>query len=136
MQFTVFSRKTNSPQVKQDLTSAIRKFVSTSYQMNWDLGRILRNYEMKWKSQNSMKTQASVQSPLQKWIFMIAVKTYAIAYIKVLFSCPILIDFLIFRHVFCRWLSVKPNFVRNLPHPPSSLYSLTYSTISKTLPSF
>ena len=60
----MFRCKFDFPQLKQKLISSIKNRIT-------DLEKfmILRNLDMKEKSQNWMETKTSVQSPLQKLIF-------------------------------------------------------------------
>ena len=68
LNITMFLCKFNSPQVKQNLTSSIIKFVYVlPHKLSSNLSlRILESKRMKRKSNNCVETQASAQFPVQR----------------------------------------------------------------------
>ena len=110
-QYTVFLCKSHYPHVKWHVISTV---INVLYDFSQNLlnGLILKTWKLTGKFQNWIETQASVQSPLQKLIFGDSGQSSCKNkhFVQVLWSFPILLDFLTFGQTFCKGFSSRsPN---------------------------
>ena len=116
LNFKISQYRSDLPQVKGNLIFSIANLVyELPHELPNDLRfRILGNWKILEKFQIWVDTQPSAQSPFKN--LQIAVKKNAKTDTKLLFSCPVLLDYSILFQIFCLRLSEQANF-RSLLSP-------------------